>query len=387
MAQAPAATNPFLLEFNTTFKVPPFAEIRAEHFMPAFEEGIRQQQQRIGAITMQRSVPTFENTVAALEKSGDLLRNVSAVFFNLTSANTNPDLEGISRQIAPKMAQNSDDIYLNPALFLRVKTVYDKRNALQLTPEQHRLLEKTYKAFVRSGANLDAAKQARMREINKETSLLTVKFGQHLLAETNQFELIVDNEADLAGLPASLKTAAAISAKEAGKEGKWRFTLHNASVMPFLQYSANRPLREKMYKAYINRCNNNDERDNKEIVGQLASLRAEKAGMLGYASHADFVLEENMAKTPAQANDLLNRLWEAALPVAKNEAAEMQQVMDRESKGEKLEAWDWSYLPTKCARKSTTTTPKNCARISSWRTCGKGSSPWRKNSTALHSPN
>ncbi|WP_240646543.1 M3 family metallopeptidase [Chitinophaga rhizosphaerae] len=347
MAQAPAATNPFLQEFNTAFKVPPFAEIRAEHFLPAFEEGIRQQQQRIGAITMQRSVPTFENTVAALEKSGDLLRNVSAVFFNLTSANTNPDLEGISRQIAPKMAQNSDDIYLNPALFHRVKTVYEKRNALQLTPEQHRLLEKTYKAFVRSGANLDAAKQARMREINKETSLLTVKFGQHLLAETNQFELIVDNEADLAGLPASLKTAAAISAKEAGQEGKWRFTLHNASVMPFLQYSANRPLREKMYKAYINRCNNNDERDNKEIAGRLASLRAEKAGMLGYASHADFVLEENMAKTPAQANDLLNRLWEAALPVAKNEAAEMQQVMDREGKGEKLEAWDWSYYADK----------------------------------------
>ncbi|WP_341834532.1 M3 family metallopeptidase [Chitinophaga pollutisoli] len=347
MAQAPAEQNPFMQAYNTTFKVPPFAEIKPAHFMPAFEAGMKEQQQRIGAITMQRSVPTFENTIAALEKSGELLRNVGTVFFNLTSANTNPELENISRQIAPKMAQNTDDIYLNPALFSRVKTVYEKRASAKLTPEQDRLLEKTYKAFVRSGANLDAAKQARMREINKELSLLTVKFGQHLLAETNQFELIVDNEADLAGLPASLKTAAAISAKEAGKEGKWRFTLHNASVMPFLQYSANRPLREKMYKAYINRCNNNDERDNKVIVGQLASLRAEKAGMLGYTSHADFVLEENMAKTPAQANDLLNRLWEAALPVAKNEAVEMQKVMDREGKGEQLEAWDWFYYADK----------------------------------------
>lgn len=347
MAQAPAEQNPFMQAYNTSFKVPPFAEIKPAHFMPAFEAGMKEQQQRIGAITMQRSVPTFENTIAALEKSGELLRNVGTVFFNLTSANTNPELENISRQIAPKMAQNTDDIYLNPALFSRVKTVYEKRATAKLTPEQDRLLEKTYKAFVRSGANLDAAKQARMREINKELSLLTVKFGQHLLAETNQFELIVDNEADLAGLPASLKTAAAISAKEAGKEGKWRFTLHNASVMPFLQYSANRPLREKMYKAYINRCNNNDERDNKVIVGQLASLRAEKAGMLGYTSHADFVLEENMAKTPAQANDLLNRLWEAALPVAKNEAVEMQKVMDREGKGEQLEAWDWFYYADK----------------------------------------
>ncbi len=347
LAQAPAETNPLMQAYNTSFKVPPFAEIKAEHFMPAFEEGIKQQQQRIGAITMQRSVPGFENTIAALEKSGELLRNVSAVFFNLTSANTNPDLEGISRQIAPKMAQNSDDIYLNPMLFSRVKSVYENRATLKLNPEQQRLLEKTYKAFIRSGANLDAAKQSRMREINKELSLLTVKFGQHLLAETNQFELIVDKEADLAGLPNSVKTAAAISAKEAGKEGKWRFTLHNSSVMPFLQYSANRPLREKIYKAYINRCNNNDERDNKEIVAQLASLRAEKAGMLGYTSHADFVLEENMAKTPAQANELLNRLWNAALPVAQNEAAEMQKVMDREGKGDKLEAWDWSYYADK----------------------------------------
>ncbi|AWO00211.1 peptidase M3 [Chitinophaga alhagiae] len=345
--QAPAEKNPLLQQYQTAFKVPPFASILPEHFMPAFEEGMKAQQQRIAAIVNQRSVPTFQNTIAALESSGAPLRNVSTVFFNLTSAHTSPELEAISRQMAPRMAQHSDDIYLNAGLFARVKQVYDRQAQQRLTAEQKRLLEKTYKAFVRSGANLDAAKQNNMREINKELSLLTVRFGQNLLAETNSYELIIDKQEDLAGLPPSLVTAAAASAKEAGMEGKWRFTLHNASVMPFLQYSQQRALREKMYKAYTNRCNNGDERDNKEIVARLATLRADRAALLGYASHADFVLEENMAKTPAQANELLNRLWNAALPVAQQEAAEMQQVMDREGKHEQLEAWDWFYYADK----------------------------------------
>lgn len=345
--QAPAEKNPLLQQYQTAFNVPPFTSILPEHFMPAFEEGMKAQQQRIAAIVNQRAVPTFQNTIVALESSGEQLRNVSTVFFNLTSAHTSPELEAISRQIAPRMAQHSDDIYLNAGLFAKVKQVNDQQGKQRLTAEQKRLLEKTYKAFVRSGANLDAAKQAKMREINKELSLLTVRFGQNLLAETNSYELIIDKQEDLAGLPPSLVAAAAASAKEAGKEGKWRFTLHNASVMPFLQYSQQRALREKMYKAYTNRCNNGDERDNKEIVTRLATLRADKAALLGYASHADFVLEENMAKTPAQANELLNRLWNAALPVAKQEAAEMQQVMDREGNNEKLEAWDWFYYADK----------------------------------------
>ncbi|RPD38666.1 M3 family metallopeptidase [Chitinophaga barathri] len=345
--QAPAADNPLLQPYTTSFKVPPFTDIKPAHFMPAFEAGMQQQQEKITAITAQKSAPDFENTIAALEQSGKQLQLAGTVFFNLTSANTNPELEALSRQIAPRMAQHSDDIYLNPNLFARVKTVYDHRATLKLTPEQYRLLEKTYKAFVRSGAKLSEAQQMQMRNINKELSLLTVKFGQNLLAETNGFEMIVDKQEDLAGLPASVTAAAAASAKDAGKEGKWRFTLHNASVMPFLQYAQNRALREKMYKAYTNRCNNNDALDNKEIVSRLATLRAEKAALLGYASHADFVLEENMAKTPAQANELLNKLWTAALPVAKNEAAEMQKVMDREGKNEQLEAWDWFYYADK----------------------------------------
>lgn len=345
--QAPADHNPLLQPYSTSFKVPPFADIRPAHFQPAFETGMQLQQEKITAITAQKSAPTFENTIAALEQSGKQLQQAATVFFNLTSANTNPELEALSRQIAPRMAQHSDDIYLNPQLFARVKAVYGQRAKLRLTPEQDRLLEKTYKAFVRSGAQLNEAQQTQMRGINKELSLLTVKFGQNLLAETNGFEMIVEKQEDLAGLPPSVVAAAAASAKEAGKEGKWRFTLHNASVMPFLQYAQNRALREKIYKAYTNRCNNNDARDNKEIVAALAALRAEKAALLGYASHADFVLEENMAKTPAQANELLNKLWNAALPVAKNEAAEMQKVMDREGRNEQLEAWDWFYYADK----------------------------------------
>lgn len=342
-AQSPATDNPFLKEYQTPFGVPPFEQIRPEHIIPAFEEGIKTQNGHIAAI--RKAAPTFENTIVALEKSGALLRKVSTVFYNLTSANTNPELENISRQMAPKLAQHSDDIYLDTVLFGLIKTVHNKPG--KLTPEQKRLLEKTYKSFVRAGANLDADKQAQMREINKELSLLTVRFGQNLLAETNNFELIVDKEEDLAGLPASLKEAAATSAKEAGKPGKWRFTLHNASVMPFLQYADNRRLREIMYKAYTSRGNQGNDKDNKEIVAKIAMLRASKAALLGYASHADFILEENMAKTPAQANELLTRLWNAALPVAKEEAAEMQKVMDREGKGEQLQAWDWFYYADK----------------------------------------
>lgn len=344
-AQTPATNNPFLKAYTTPFGVPPFDLIRPEHILPAFEEGMTAQNRLIAAIRTQQTAPTFAGTILALEKSGALLRKVSTVFYNLTSANTNPELESISRQLAPKMAQHHDDIYLDTVLFQLIKTVHDHPG--NLNPEQKRLLEKTYKSFVRSGASLNTDKQARMREINKELSLLTVRFGQNLLAETNSFELIVDNEEDLAGLPVSLKAAAAISAQEAGKPGKWRFTLHNASVMPFLQYSANRNLREIMYKAYTNRCNQDNDKDNKEIVAKLAALRADKAALLGYDSHADFILEENMAKTPAKANELLSRLWTAALPVAKEEAAAMQEVMDREEKNEKLQAWDWFYYADK----------------------------------------
>ena len=340
-------TNPFMEEYNTPYGVPPFNKITTADFVPAFQEGMKQQQQAVTAIYRQRSVPTFQNTIVALEESGKLLNKVSTVFFNLSSANTSPELEAISKQMAPELSKHSDDIYLNADLFKRVKAVYDKREGLKLNIEQKRLLDKTYKGFVRSGANLNAAQQVKMRAINKEFSLLTLNFGQHLLAEVNSFELLIDQQADLAGLPESVKAAAAQSAKQAGKEGKWRFTLHTPSVMPFLQYSENRALREKMYHAYINRGNNNDANDNKKIISRMVALRAEKAGLLGYNSHADFVLEESMAKSPKEAYDLLNGLWDAALPVAKQEAADMQKMMDKEGRNETLEAWDWSHYADK----------------------------------------
>jgi len=335
--------NPFFSEYKTPFQVPPFDLIETEHFMPAFEEGMKQQENAIAEISTQTAAPTFENTVEALETSGELLTKVCAVFFNLASANTSPEIENISQVIAPKLSEHGDDVYLNAALFERIKTLNNKQDDLNLNQEQKRLLEKTYKAFVRSGANLDAEQQVKMRGINKELSVLTVQFGQNLLAETNAFELVTDNPEDLSGLPSSLIAAAASSAANAGKEASWRFTLHNPSVMPFLQYAENRELREQMFKAYINRCNHDDERDNKAIVSRIATLRAERAQLLGYKTHAEYVLEESMAKTPDQAYDLLNRLWKAALPVAKLEASEMQRVMDKAGKGEQLEGWDWSF--------------------------------------------
>lgn len=340
-------TNPLLTTYNTPFEVPPFDKVKAEHFMPAFEEGMKQNEKNILEITAQENIPTFENTIERLETADELLTKISSVFFNLASANTSPEIEQISQVIAPRLSQHSDDIFLNADLFKRVKILNDQQDNLNLTQEQKRLLEKTYKAFVRSGANLDAEQQIRMREINKQLSISTVQFGQNLLAETNKFELLVEKQADLAGLPSSLIASAAHSALESGNEGKWKFTLHNPSVMPFLQYAENRQLRELMYNAYINRCNHNDELDNKEIVANISALRAERAQLLGYKTHADFVLEESMAKTPDQVYELLNGLWKSALPVAKNEALEMQNVMNKEGNSGELEAWDWAHYADK----------------------------------------
>lgn len=336
--------NPLLQEFKTPFGAPPFNEIIPAHFIPAYEAAMQEQHEHIRAINTTAGAPSFENTIEAFENSGSLLRRIRTIFSNLAGANTSGEIEDIARQMAPVLARHDDDIYLDATLFGSIKTLYEKTEQLSADTAQYRLLEKTYKDFVRSGANLDETKKAQLREINKELSLLTVQFGQNLLAETNNFELLTDNEADLAGLPDSLRAAAAISAREAGHDGKWRFTLHNASVMPFLQYSEQRPLREQMYKAYINRCNHDDERDNKAIVARIASLRARRAGLLGYASHAAFILEENMAKTPEGAKKLLDQLWKAALPIAKQEAAAMQQMMGTE---QQLEAWDWSFYADK----------------------------------------
>ncbi|KAA9346431.1 M3 family metallopeptidase [Larkinella humicola] len=341
------AENPFFTAYTTPFGVPAFDKIKPEHYEPAFEEGIKQQAADIAKITSQTQAPTFANTIEALEAGGDLLSRVSTVFFNLNNANTSEALQKIAQTIAPKLAKNGDDIALNPALFKRVKTVYDQRNQLKLTGEQQRLLEKTYKNFVRGGAALTADKQERLRKINEELSVLTLKFGQNLLAENNAYTLVIDKKEDLSGLPASLVEAAANEAKKRNTQGKWIFTLQNPSIMPFLQYADNRALREQIFRAYLERGNHNDERDNKALMAKMVDLRAEKAQLLGYENHAAFVLEESMASTPAKVSELLNQLWAATVPVTKQEAAELQALMDKEGKNEKLASWDWRYYAEK----------------------------------------
>lgn len=339
--------NPFFSAYNTPYGVPPFNKIKTAHFTPAFEEGMKQESAAIQALVRRRDTPTFENTILALEHSGDLLDRVSTVFFNLNSANTNDELQGIARSLAPKLSKHRDDIQLNPLLFQRVKAVYDRRKELKLTTEQQTLLEKVYRNFVRSGAALPAEKQDRLRQINQESSLLTLQYGQNLLAENNAYTLVVDKKEDLSGLPASLVAAAAEDAAKRNLTGKWVFTLQNPSVMPFLQYADNRTLREKLFKAYIERANHNDKTDNKELLKKIVALRAERARLLGYENHAVYVLQESMAQTPAKVNELLNQLWSATVPVTKREAADLQAMMDKEGKSQKLEGWDWRYYAEK----------------------------------------
>jgi peptidyl-dipeptidase Dcp len=346
-AALPAGDNPFFNAYNTPFNVPPFDAIKPSDFVPAFEAGMANQKANVEAIVAQKSRPAFVNTVEALEQSDELLTRVRTVFSNLTSANTNSELEAINKQISPVLSLHHDDIYMNKALFARVKTVFDNSASFKLNDEQAKLLEKTYKAFIRNGINLDDAKQARLREINGRLSVLTVNFGQNLLAENNKFLLTVSNRKELAGLPESLIASAAATAKARGAEGKWCFTLHNPSAIPFLQYADNRQLREQVYKAYVNKCDNADNLDNNAGAAEIAALRAEKAALLGYACHAAYILEETMAKTPATVESFLDKLWAPALKVAKSEAAQMQALIDKEAPGAKLEAWDWRYYAEK----------------------------------------
>ena len=340
-------TNPFLSEFQTEHGVPPFDKIKLEHYEPAFLKGIEEQNANIDAIVNNSEAPTFENVIVALDNSAPILDRVSAIFYNMTDAEKTPGLNELSIKIAPTLSEHSDNISLNQELFKKVNAVYQQKESLKLTTEQERLLEETYKDFVRSGANLSPEKQARLREINKQLSTLGLTFSDNILNENNAFKLYIDKEEDLAGLPEWFRQSAAEEAKADGQEGKWLFTLGNASRLPFLQYSENRPLREQIYKAYINRGNNNDKNDNKKIITDIVSLRLEKAQLLGFDCYSNFVLDNTMAKNSATVMDFLNNLWSYSLPKAKAEAADLQKIMDKEGKGEKLEAWDWWYYTEK----------------------------------------
>lgn len=347
--QSTESENPFFSEFQSPYGSPDFDRIQLADYEPAFLKGIEQQNQEIKAIVENPEAPTFENTIVALDNSGEILNRVSGVFFALTSADTNDELMALESKIAPMLSEHSDNIYLNEALYQRVAKVceQEKSGAIQLTTEQHYLLEKYRKAFERSGAALDKEKQARLREINKELSTLTIDFSNHVLADNNAFKLVVDKQEDLAGLPEAVIAGAASEAEAQGEKGKWVFTLQESSRTPLLQYAQNRELRKQIYQAYTSLGNRSNENDNKEILKKILTLRVEKAQLMGYDTYAAYVLADNMAKTPENVLDFLHNLWGYSIQNAKKEAAELQQIMDKEGKGEKLEAWDWWYYAEK----------------------------------------
>ncbi len=340
--------NPFLSEYTTPFKVPPFDLIDFEHYVPAFKQGIAEQKSEIDAIINNSEPATFENTILALDKSGKLLSKVGSVFYSLNSANTSPELQKIAREIAPLTTEHRDNINLNDKLFQRIKAVYLSRDKANLTYLQKRTVEKYYNDFVRSGADLNDADKAKLREINQKSSKLGLKFGENLLDETNKnFKLVIDNETDLVGLSKDIIDAAAADAKQFGLEGKWVFTLQKPSMIPFLQYSQKRELREKLYMGYLMRGNNNNEFDTKDIVLEIANLRAERSKLLGYKNFAEYSISNNMAKTPEAVYDFLNKVMEPAMVAAKRDRDEMQQIIDREGGNFKLAAWDWWYYAEK----------------------------------------
>ena len=351
-AQSPAAdatpVNPLLSEWKTPFGVPPFDQIRPDHYLPAFRVAIARDNGEVEAIAKNPKAPTFANTIEALEASGELLDRVNGVFGNLTSSQTSDELQAIDREVSPMLAAHRDDILLNAALFQRVKTVWESRAKLKLAADQSKLLENTWKRFVRGGALLSKEQKERFRAINGELASLTVRFGDDVLKATNAYRMVIDVPADLAGLPEQLVAAGAAAAKQAGLEGKWVFTLHQ---MPgdrsILQYAENRDLRRQFFDAYVSRCDRGDSLDNKAVLSRIVALRAERARLLGYKTHADYVLDENMAKTPESVYGLLERLWTPARAMAAREAADLQAAIKADGKDFPLEPWDWSYYSEK----------------------------------------
>ncbi len=332
--------NPLLQEWKTEFGVPPFDSIKNEHYLPAFEKGIEEQKNNIEQIIVNKEEPTFQNTIEAIERSGETLTKVKQVFFAVNAAHTNEELKAVSKEIAPRLSSTQDDIYLNKALFEKVKAVYAKKDSLHLSPEETRLLEETYKKFIRSGANLEKEKQERLRKINTKLASLGQEFGDHLLNETNAFELYVEEEKDLGNLPTNLKGVAKEEAKKREHEQGWSFTLHRPSINPFLQASPNRTLRKEIFDGYANRANNDNEDDNKAIIQEMVSLRVERAHLLGYDTHADYVLSNNMAKNPQAVYAFMDKIWPKVLDIAKEERDALATRMKKEDETAAFEGSD-----------------------------------------------
>ncbi len=339
-------SNPLLQPFSTPYQTPPFDLISHEHYIPAFTAAIAEAREEIDAIAQQEATPDFENTIEALSYAGERLDLVSGIFYNVNHAETDEQMQQIAREISPLMTDYSNDILFNEPLFHRVKQVYEKRETLALTPEQSMLLEKTYKSFARNGANLKGEQKEKMRAISRELSELSLKFNDNLLAETNGWFLHITDEKDLAGLPESAIEAAAQEAESKNLEG-WVITLHAPSYMPFMQYANNRTLREEVYLAYAKRAYKDNEYNNTEILTRIANLRLERARLLGYQSHADFVLEETMAQSARNVNDFLRQLADASLPVARKDLKEVQEFAATLGFEEEIKPWDWSYYAEK----------------------------------------
>ncbi len=342
-----AEENPLFKEFETPFNVPPFDLIKEEHFLPAIKIGIEEHKKEIEEIAKSIEEPTFANTIEAMEKSGKLLDRAYTVFSVLNGVMTDERMQMIAKEVAPLLSKHRDEIRQNYNLFKRIESLYKKKDKLNLTLEQKKLLENYYRDFIKSGANLKDEDKKLLMEINQELSLLSVKFGENVLKEENKFLLIIEKEEDLEGLPSSVIKAAEETAKEKGYEGKWVFTLKKPSLIPFLTYSSKRELRKKIFLAYVNRGNNNDELDNKEIIKKIINLRVKKAKLLGYKNYAQFVLEDNMSKKPKNVYKLLEKIWKPALKVAKKELKEMQNLIYKEGNNFDLEPWDWFYYAEK----------------------------------------
>ena len=349
--------NPFFQEWNTPYEVPPFLDIKDEHYMPAYEQGMKENLEEIDLIVNNTEAPTFANTIEELERTGELLSRVGRVFSNLASSNTNPQLQELQRELSPMLSAHYDKISLNEGLFNRVDAIYQNRENIDLTSEQAKLLNDTRKGFVRSGALLSEDQKERISEINSKISGLSTSFGQNLLAETNGFELILE-DSDLDGLSDGVIAAAAdaasqkIDSAESEEEkdkynDKYVFTPHRSSMYPFLTESTRRDLREKLYNSYVMRGDNNNDTDNKKIAAQIAKLRAERAQIMGYKTHAHFVLEENMLKSPEEVYELLIQLWKPAVKRANVEVADMQAVANAEGQNFDIAAWDWWHYSEK----------------------------------------
>ncbi|MFI3316476.1 MAG: M3 family metallopeptidase [Rikenellaceae bacterium] len=335
-------SNPLLSEWDTPFGAPPFEDIKPEHYMPAFEVAMQEHNEEIAAIVESSDEPSFESVILAYDNSGKLLSDIYNIFSMLVSAEANDELQAIDEQFSPMLTSHLGAIDLNEKLFEKVKSVYDNRTKAGLDDEQLRLVEKIYTGFVRGGALLEGEDKERMMAINEELSLLTVRFGQNLLAENNKFRLELNSD-QLTGLPTGVRAAAEQKAKELGLEKRWVFTLQASSWIPFLTYSKDRGLRETLYKAYISRGNNDDELDNKQIIGDMTRLRAEKAKLLGYSNFADYVISDQMAKETSKVYSLLNEIWEPALESSKAELEEMKTLFKKDKHTGEFESWDWWY--------------------------------------------